>query len=215
MAEQWIIGFVVDIAKLNGVIGGDKTVVDIVEAAGGIDEKFEDPSVVEQALSEIVAGTLDEGYAQPYRHVVELIATAVGVRFYDEIHLQNWGLPDRSSWNPTLEAIGLSRLASCWGTNSSFPWNDGKYRVSWPLMTQIEVKQVTDIASEFKAFDRRGALPLALARLPVDLLSEYDDEEEAHSAREQLSKSLTTLKSWVDDAVAKELDLLLLTVGGQ
>jgi len=227
MSERAVIGFLIDLTRLNAIVGGGAAAADIIEAAGGADEVDEllgewgeDPLTSEQAIAAVTAGALDEGRAYEYRRVMGLIAPSAGVRFYDEIDLVSTNsLPNGSQgrWNLVLEAIGLRGLAACWGTNnSSFPWRDSKIRVRWPIMTVLEANQVAGIASELKAcFGKKGALEMALAKVPRELLSEHDDDEEAWHARNELRKGLATVTSWFEEAAAKRNGLLFLMDGSQ
>lgn len=220
MAERWVFGFRVDVPKLDEVVGSGRSASDVIgslitsEEDELLEEWGDDPITAEQAIAEITAATLDKNRGYEYRRVTGLIAESVGERFGDEIDVVcTYYLPNDSHgrWNPVLDAIGLPKLAACWGTsNSPFPWKDGPIHTDWPIATILEAKQVCALSAELDAFERT-----TLQELSSELLVDDGDEDNAREVREELNAGLDTLASWCRQAMEKEWGLLLIMDGSQ
>jgi hypothetical protein len=203
MAERFVFGFVASSNALPDLVGSR---LDAGELLAGVsaefvemfDDEFRGRLSLTDCAAEVLAGDLNEEHAYPYARLVEPLLTVVAEPL-GMIHMAlTYYLPNDSfgRWNPVLSAVGLSRLASLWGTANAFPWPGGR-TPHWPCVTRLSPTSLAEVTAEL-AGDWRARLNL----VPDSLLSEGADPGLAAETRAELTGGLAVLAEWVERAAA-------------
>ncbi|MFI2610977.1 hypothetical protein [Kitasatospora sp. NPDC018619] len=212
MAEQYLSAFAVDGGALLAVAGcGDEGLVRRALARIGTPGRREGPlrggdaAAVESALRELVAGRADALRPRRYTRLLELLAPLAGEELGAAV------LPGRG-WDGLdgpLRAWGLPALAGPWRRGWPFPW-PAAARPPWPrpFPVLVEHGELARVGEELLLFDGDRAQAGPGARRPGPDGWDEDGLEEALRLLEDL------LPPWVDGALARGGDLLLLGGGG-
>jgi len=204
MAERFVFGFVASADALPGLVGSR---LDASELLSGVsaefvemfDDEFQGGLSLTDCAAEVLAGDLSEDHAYAYARLVEPLLTVVAEPL-GMIHMAlTYYLPNDSfgRWNPVLSAVGLSRLASLWGT-VSFPWPLGRTPIpDWPCITQLSPTALAEVAAELS-----GDFQTRLIGLPDSLLADDADADLAAETRAELTDGLVSLAQWVERATA-------------
>lgn len=202
MAERFVFGFVVSADALWNLVGSR---LDAGEVLAGVDsefvEMFDDEFEAQISLTgcaaEVLGGSLDEEHAYPYARLVEPLLTVVAEPLGTIQVAETYYLPNDSfgRWNPVLATLGLTRLASLWGTgNCAFPWpRDRTPTWDWPCVTELSPTALAEISAELA-----GDWPARLTTVTDSVLAA--DPAAAAESRSELSEGLGQLAAWAERA---------------
>jgi hypothetical protein len=225
VGEQFMRGFVLDVAALNAVVGSkDRKLVARVlkhptaeEVNDLIDERHTRLSL-EAAMIEIVDGKLRAAHAYEYRRTLEIVAALLGESVAPAPTLPGRGWQELG---PAWSHWGLQRLGKIWGGAQSgnrelpWPWTSPRRdrAVRWPIAVIVLRRDVAAVLAEVKAFKAKTAalrgVPTGIARFSD---AAYWPVEDLAGEAEHAAKAVA---KWLARGAATKRDVLILHDGQQ
>ena len=224
MSERFLEGFVVDLAKLQKLVGTPKLSAKVVRAKTtkssltDVDMTLGDGEVkagkplTDAALAQLAAGKFDKDdvydLARTNTLVLHAYAKSLGTIEVPYVAGHNFGL-----WNPVFKALGMKVMAKEYGVASfAFPFKKSP-NVAWPISTVVGGASLaawnTELAGTWAA--KFPTLPDA----PFTDKKYGPNTDEIAYAKSDLPPAFAKLKQWVAAAVKAKQALVLILDGDQ
>jgi len=224
MSERFLEGFVVDLAKLQKLVGTPKLAAKAVRAKTnkhvlpdvdmtlGDGEEDDGKPITDAALAQLASGKVkkDNAYALARVNTIVLHAYAkwLGTIEVPYVAGDSFGL-----WNPVFKALGMKTIAKEYGLSSfAFPFKKSQ-NVDWPISTVVTGKSLAAWNTEL-AGDWAKKFP-ALPDAPFTDKKYGPNADEIAYAKADLPPAFATLKKWVATAVKAKQSLVLILDGDQ